>query len=181
MEDICEQENCLPSWRRRFCTRKLKIEPFKAFLLRAAPAIAYVGLRADEEHREGVDYGGDVKLIELGGVQQRYPLQEWGYTKQKVLDYLKQRNIQIPKRTDCARCFFQTLDEWYELWKTHPDIYEDAVQQEAKFGHTFRSPGRDRWPAKLADLRKEFERGRKPRGVLVADAMRKATCRECTL
>ena len=43
--------NYLPSSRMRWCTRKLKIEPFEKFV-GADPVISYVGIRADED-REG--------------------------------------------------------------------------------------------------------------------------------
>jgi hypothetical protein len=48
--------NALPNWRQRWCTRTIKIEPAAAYLLQHAPAKFYVGLRADEEAREGGDY-----------------------------------------------------------------------------------------------------------------------------
>ncbi|HXJ15156.1 MAG TPA: hypothetical protein VNH19_23025 [Candidatus Limnocylindrales bacterium] len=79
------------------------------------------------------------------------------------MKYLQKREVVIPKRTDCMRCFFQRLIEWYELWRDNPTAYADAEQQEAFTGHTFRSPGRDTWPAALSGLRAEFEKGRIPK------------------
>ncbi len=43
--------NYLPSSRMRWCTRKLKIEPFEKFV-GTDPVVSYVGIRADED-REG--------------------------------------------------------------------------------------------------------------------------------
>ena len=83
----------------------------------------------------------------------------------EVVDYLKARGVTIPTRTDCARCYGQRLSEWWELWKTHPEVYADAEAQEQAHEHTFRSPGRDTWPASLSDLRERFEQTYVPRGV----------------
>ena len=151
-----KRQGALPSWRMRFCTRRLKIEPFNEYILRAWPCIVYVRMRADEvDDREGNRVHG--------GIEQRYPLVEWGWGKADVLDYLAFRGVTIPERTDCARCFFQTIAEWKQLYEQHPSIYADAVADEEASGHTFRSPGRDTWPASLKELAAEFDRGRVPR------------------
>ena len=165
----------LPSWRMRWCTRILKIEVAQVFYLDHPGSTAYVGLRADEERREGGIYG------EI--VTQTYPLREWGWGLKDVLGYLAMRDVTVPPRTDCARCYDQRLGEWWELWKAYPDIYEHAAAQETKYGHTFRSPQRDTWPAPLVDLRAEFEGGRLPRDARVNGELfpRERQCRVCSL
>lgn len=156
LKGLCEREKMLPNWRARFCTRILKIEPCQDFINNQSDdVVLYIGLRADEDGREGGIYEN---------CEVRYPLREWGWGINEVLDYLREKQIDIPDRTDCARCFFQTLPEWWRLFKDHPEIYQDAVDQETALGHTFRSPGRDAWPAALDLLRSEFIKGRIPRG-----------------
>lgn len=178
---ICEQEKALPNHHMRFCTRRLKIEPFIAFVTNVAPAVSYVGLRADEEGRQGINHGGSLKVAGTS-VEQCYPLRDAGWGISDVYAYLEQRGVIVPERTDCARCFYQTLGEWWRLWKIHPGIYADAEEQEKEYGHTFRSPSRDTWPAALSELREEFERGNIPRGEPgQMDLFRQATCRVCTL
>jgi hypothetical protein len=167
----------LPNWRQRWCTRLLKIEPCIAWIKAHQPATLYVGLRADEEERRGI-YSDDVIS--------RFPLREWGWGKNDVWEYLMQRGVSIPTRTDCARCYGQRLSEWRHLWRKYPSVYADAEAQEQRIGNTFRSPGRDSYPASLVQLRSEFERE-------VADASRqgqlfdagfndeKGACRVCSL
>lgn len=138
----------LPNWRQRWCTRLLKIEPCIAYLKRHAPATLYVGLRADEEARGGL-YGDHATY--------RYPLREWGWGLAEVRGYLKARGIQIPARTDCARCYGQRIPEWKALLRRHPTVYAEAEAQEIAVGATFRSPGRDSWPADLRGLRAAFD------------------------
>lgn len=176
LDRLIEEQGALPNWRQRWCTRIAKVEVYATFMRTLAatgPAIAYVGLRADEEAREGVTYGF------IPGVSTRWPMREWGWSLRDVRGYLATKHIEIPRRTDCDYCFFQRLIEWWELWQNHPERYAQAEAHEARVGHTFRSPGRDTWPADLAGLRKEFEAGRIPRET--RSALRDATCRVCTL
>lgn len=56
LQGLIERQKALPNWRQRWCTRMLKIEPYEAWLVKNAPAISYVGLRADEESRGGMEF-----------------------------------------------------------------------------------------------------------------------------
>ena len=158
LNGLIRHYGALPNWRQRWCTRQLKIVPFKAYLLSQMPATAYIGLRFDEQGRAGVSYEG------VEGITQRFPLREWGWSKSNVLNYLDEKKIVVPLRTDCARCYHQRIGEWYRLWKGHPEIFAQAEDQERETGHTFRGPNRDSWPTSLVDLRAEFEKGRFPKG-----------------
>lgn len=205
LNQIIKEEKALPNRRMRFCTRRLKIEPYKAWLINHMPAVSYVGLRADEEEREGADYGGDVQLSAPGGVTQRYPFREIGWGLEEVWEFL--RNIpghtsetmtdDIPVRTDCRKCFFQRIWEWFVLWRDHPEVFAEAEQDEDRYGHTYRSlkvedgepvmkadlfgswkvSWRDSWPADLKGMRQRFERGDRPRKAHARVGM----CRVCTL
>lgn len=176
LKGIIAEQNMIPNWRARFCTRMLKIDPFAAWLMGHTPATVYVGLRADEEERAGGDY------TRIPDAEIRFPLREIGWNEADVLGYLEQRGVRIPERTDCAWCFFQTLGEWWVLWREHPGLYAEAEGIETERGHTFRSPGRDTWPAALADLRGEFEAGRVPgRTNRQHDLFRGMQCRVCQL
>lgn len=159
LQSLIRKQNALPNYRMRWCTRMLKIAPFQAYLLANSPAVSYVGIRADEAvGREGVDHG------QIEGVTNRFPMVEWGWSEIDVWSYLKDRDVDIPQRTDCAMCFYQRLGEWWRLWKHYPDQYREAEKYEKLTGHTLRSKDRDTWPASLNDMRVEFESGRVPGG-----------------
>lgn len=155
LEGLIEAQNALPSHRMRWCTRKLKIEPTIAYIKAHTPATLYVGLRADEETREGI-YGE--------AVQSDFPFRRWGWVEADVWEYLHRRGVTIPYRTDCEWCYDQTLPEWRKLWRDNPDSFARAVAWEARTGHTFRSPNRDTQPAPLAFLGTKFAQGFIPRG-----------------
>lgn len=159
----------LPNWRQRWCTRQIKIEPCIAYLKAHPGSVLHVGLRADEEERQGL-YGDFATY--------RFPLREWGWGLAEVWAYVRSRGVDIPTRTDCALCYGQRIGEWFALWRDHPEEFARGEAYEAQTGHTFRSPRRDTWPAALSELRAEFERGRRPRGNDDADSEQGA-CRVC--
>ena len=172
------RQKCLPNHRMRWCTRILKIEPYQAWLMDKMPCVSYVGIRADEvEQRTGAILSGDVET--------RYPLVDWGWGLRDVLEYLECRGVEIPDRTDCALCFYQTLAEWWHLWADYPTEFEKGETIEAAVGHTLRSDKRDSQPAALKALRKKFEKGYVPRGTRLQLELwrgmddRKAMCSIC--
>jgi len=175
-----EANRMLPNFRARWCTRLLKLKPFGQFMTEHAPCVAYVGIRDDEDDREGTRPGGDSAAVGLD-VKQDFPFQRWGWGLDEVWAYLNDLGIGIPDRTDCARCPYQKLGEWYNLWLHHPDIYADAEADEKRWGHTFRSDKRDTWPAGLEGLRLRFERGDKPERSLKMMESREGMCRACSL
>ena len=162
------QMHMLPSVFGRWCTRVLKIEPTIEYMT-ALPSgsVLYVGLRADEEERKGL-FGEDITV--------RFPMREWNWKEADVWRYLDQRGVCIPKRTDCAWCPYQRLGEWRDLYQQHPALYAEGVAMETEVGATFRSPGRDTWPAGLAELAREFDNGRPLR-----QYKRNPSCRVCSL
>lgn len=175
-----EANAMLPNVFARWCTRLLKLRPAGAFYAQAAPVVCYVGLRADEDEREGTRPGGDSASIGADVVQD-FPLQRWGWELDDVWAYLDAQGITIPERTDCALCPYQRLGEWYNLWKDHSLIYQEGEELEAQYGHTFRSPGRDTWPAGLKELRERFEAGDVPERSLRMMEKRHNMCRACSL
>src|SRR5579863_9478395 len=59
LKSVIREQRMLPNFRARFCTRILKIEPYREWLLTQAadgPVVSYVGLRADEPGRAGGAY-----------------------------------------------------------------------------------------------------------------------------
>lgn len=179
LQGLIRRQRALPNHRMRWCTRMIKIEPFQAYLLNNSPAVVSVGIRADELGREGVDHNA------IGGITMRYPLVEWGWGLGRVVGYLAERGVEVPSRTDCAMCFYQTLGEWWHLWKDNRTDYREAEKYERWLGHTLRSEQRDTWPASLRGLRKEFERGKVPVGTRLQGELftgmggRKTMCAVC--
>jgi len=181
LQSLIDGYGSLPNWRQRWCTRQLKIEPYMDYLQRIGDCVSYVGLRADEAERKGIEFES------IGSVTIRYPMREWGWGLGDVLSYLDEEAIIVPERTDCGSCFYQTLSEWWNLWRNYLDRYLEYEAMEKRVSDsrgkpcTFRSPGRDSWPAGLAELRERFERGDAPRGSGQSDMFSAAKCVVCRL
>ncbi len=181
LHSVIRQQKTLPNFHRRFCTRILKIEPYRKFLIQQAtigPVVSYVGLRADEPGRAGGAYS------DIDGVTMRFPLREWNMGEDDVQATLRDFDVVCPDRTDCGDCYHQRIGEWYETWRDYPEVASAAVALEVEIGGTYRSPGRDSWPVPLKDLFGEFEKGRVPTislNRMRRERMESGNCRVCSL
>jgi hypothetical protein len=160
---ICEEQNCLPTPWRRFCTKYAKIKPLNDYLGRT-PAVLYFGLRADEPDRigytppswqtcvyplreAGVDLLGVWRLCE--GIGLLPPQFHWPWMEarvrfllgddQNLLDGLEPWHKSVllawRARNNCSLCFYKRLYEWIGLWEFHPAVFEDGCLLEEKLSH----------------------------------------------
>lgn len=117
----------LPSPSIRWCTAKLKIEPFEKHV-GEDPVRLYVGIRADE-YREGY-------ISTKPNITSVFPFKEDGITKQDVMRILEQSGVGLPEyyewrtRSGCYFCFFQRKIEWVGLLERHPELFEEAKKYE---------------------------------------------------
>ena len=116
----------LPSPRQRWCTVKMKLEPFEKFVGNDQ-AISYIAIRADE-HREGY-------ISTKPSIKPRFPFISDGITRKDVFDILE-RTVGIPEyykwrsRSGCYFCFFQRREEWVRLNEYHPKLFKKAMDLE---------------------------------------------------
>lgn len=123
----------LPSAQTRWCTRQLKLQPFKNWIKPSLDAgdrvYSYVAIRADEEHREGMVAQHENLIVKM-------PFRENGIDKAAVFDILEGSGLGLPKyyswrsRSGCTFCFFQQKIEWVRLKENHPEAFEDAKSYE---------------------------------------------------
>jgi len=118
----------LPDARTRWCTRMLKLKPFEEYI-GDDPVINYVGIRADELHREGyISTKPNVKTV--------FPFIEDNIRREDVLRILQESGLGLPRyyewrsRSGCYFCFFQQKREWVGLLENHPDLFEKAKAYE---------------------------------------------------
>jgi len=124
----------LPDARTRWCTRKLKIEPFERFV-GEDQVYNYIGIRADEPHRKGY-------ISTKPNIIAKYPFIEDGITKSDVMRILEESGIGLPEyyewrsRSGCYFCFFQQRIEWIGLSRRHPDRFQKAMEMEKESPET---------------------------------------------
>lgn len=123
----------LPSPQTRWCTRQLKLLPFrqwvKPWLAAGDEVISYVAIRSDEDHREGYSSTNDRLRVEM-------PFRSAGIDRARVVNILEASGVGLPRyyqwrsRSGCTFCFFQQKIEWVRLRREHPDAFEEAKQYE---------------------------------------------------
>ena len=158
----------LPSASTRWCTRKLKLEPFKNWIkpwLAAGDSVhSYVAIRSDEDHREGM-------VAQHENLSVHMPFREAGVDKLGVLEILEGSGLGLPKyydwrsRSGCTFCFFQQKVEWVRLKQIHPDEFEkakayekSAIEHGSPFTWAHREPLTDLGqPERMAEIETDFE------------------------
>lgn len=164
-----EYGNFLPSPRTRWCTRQLKLAPFRDWIkpwLAAGDTVhSYVAIRADEPHREGYDSGHDNLTVHL-------PFRAAAVDHAGVIELLEGAGIGLPRyydwrsRSGCTFCFFQQKIEWVRLKERHPEAFEEAKSYEKnalEHGSPFTWSDREsltelEQPERVAAIEKEHER-----------------------
>ncbi len=150
----------LPSSKTRWCTRKLKIEPFEKYV-GDDPVLSYVGLRADEDRTGYLSTKPNIKAV--------FPFKELGIRKEDVFRILEESGLGVPKyyewrsRSGCYFCFFQRSIEWVNLKERHPDLFElsktyEKIGDEDRFTWSDRESLEDlERPERVADIRMKAE------------------------
>jgi len=146
-ELLMEHNNYLPSPRERWCTTKMKIEPFLEEMKKYKDyqIYNYVGIRADEDRKALIPPFENIKTI--------LPFKEDGITLNDVKRILFESGLGLPKyyeeiydekfditynrsRSGCYFCFFMRQIEWVWLYEKHPELFKKAMEYE-KEGYTW--------------------------------------------
>jgi 3'-phosphoadenosine 5'-phosphosulfate sulfotransferase (PAPS reductase)/FAD synthetase len=118
--------NMLPSPKQRWCTVKMKIEPFEKFV-GTDKVTSYIAIRADE-HREGY-------ISTKPNITPAFPFIHDDIVRKDVFRILN-NTVGIPEyykwrsRSGCYFCFFQRHEEWIGLFDNHPDLFQKALDME---------------------------------------------------
>jgi 3'-phosphoadenosine 5'-phosphosulfate sulfotransferase (PAPS reductase)/FAD synthetase len=121
----------LPSAQVRWCTRKLKIEPFEKYV-GDDQVWSYIGIRADENRNGYISTKPNITPI--------YPFKEHGLRIADVERLLEESGLGLPgyyawrQRSGCTFCFFQRSGEWVGLKEHHPKEFEEAKAYESERG-----------------------------------------------
>lgn len=128
----------LPSPQARWCTRKLKIEPFERYVGNDV-AFSYIGIRADED-RKGYTPKKPPVFSDRSNIVPVYPFKDDGIDLGRVKEMLETSGIGLPhyyrwrSRSGCYFCFYQQIGEWQGLRRQHPSLFESAKSYERQEG-----------------------------------------------
>ena len=124
----------LPSPQARWCTRKLKIEPFERYI-GTDSAFSYIGIRSDED-REGYTPKKPPVYSERPNITPVYPFKDDRVDLARVRELLEISGLGLPdyyrwrSRSGCYFCFYQQIGEWQRLKREHPALFECAKAYE---------------------------------------------------
>ena len=128
----------LPSPQARWCTRKLKIEPFERYV-GTDRAFSYIGIRLDEDRR-GYTPKKPPVISERPNITPVYPFKDDRIDLAQVRELLETSGIGLPdyyrwrSRSGCYFCFYQQIGEWQRLRNQHPELFERAKRYERTTG-----------------------------------------------
>lgn len=127
----------LPAIVNRWCTIELKTKVYRKYIYDKfngnffdSAIYTYVGIRADERGR-GISKSVDDKFIKV-----LFPFQDYEISKKEVFNILEKNGIGMPdyykwrKRSGCYFCFYQSKNDWLNLYENHPDLFFMAMKYE---------------------------------------------------
>lgn len=166
----------LPSAQVRWCTRKLKIEPFETYVGNDL-IWSYIGIRADENRNGYISTKPNIYPV--------YPFKEYNLILEDIEELLEGSGLGKPsyyewrQRSGCTFCFYQRSAEWVGLKERHPEYFEEAKRYESERGGEkfywrkresladLEKPERIEQIKREHELRLEDERKRRPNRPLI--------------
>lgn len=125
----------LPSIVNRWCTGDLKIRVYEKYIKskyleknKNTIIYTYVGIRSDELGR-GISNSNKRIIV-------KYPFQEFCISRDDIFKILYDVGINLPdyyrwrKRSGCYFCFYQSQNDWLNLYENHPDLFFKAMEYE---------------------------------------------------
>ncbi len=128
----------MPSVINRWCTVELKTKVFRKYVFDIfkehgeGTIHLYIGIRHDEAQRTASSAQNDNFIIA------QYPFVEHGINKPDVDDILIRSGIGYSdyyswrKRSGCYFCFYQSKNDWLNLYENHQDLFYKAMEYELK-------------------------------------------------
>lgn len=113
--DYCEQNQVLPQAAMRWCTIEWKVKPIGRFADERGIIVQHIGIAADESHRQP---------------KKSRPLCERGITRADCIAIIQAEELDVPPKSGCIICPFQRHEQWRELWRRHPALFERAMRIE---------------------------------------------------
>lgn len=111
--DYCEHYRVTPFPGVRWCTSNWKVEPLQRWC--AANGHEFddllLGISAEEAHRQP---------------QKERPLVDRGIDRSGCVRIIQAAGLEVPRKSGCWICPFQSASQWRDLWENHPALYEQA-------------------------------------------------------
>lgn len=114
------------------CTGRFKVETLQRY--QESPAFVFIGYALDESHR--------AKLSSEKGFEYRYPLIENEINREMCKQIIRDHGLRVPRKSGCFVCPYQSVREYKELRRVHPDLFCKAEQLENGYIQRRKSEGK---------------------------------------
>ena len=118
--DFLADKGWVPSIHWRACTNAAKLTPFYQYVKKEAEI--YLGITYDERKR--------VRDPKLKRITLQYPLVYDEITRRESVQLIEATGLDVPMRSGCYFCPFQSRNQWRWLYRTHPDLFKKAIDLE---------------------------------------------------
>lgn len=118
--DYCKAKKFLPSIYLRWCTYRFKLQPLWDYVEK--PCIMYIGISAEEKHR--------ILVKQPKGITGKWPLVEKGITRNECIKIIRDSGLEVPVKSGCYICPFQSKKQLRKLYAKHPNLFEKVVELE---------------------------------------------------
>lgn len=140
MDELIEDNNCLPSQFIPFCTQQLKIKMTEEYLKTLdEDYILYYGYGSDEWRRIQKQ---SARFLQMSR-KAKYPIYDMMIDGEKIKKIIEEEwKIKIPdcykylKHANCIPCYKSGMKEWRNYWLYYPERFQKAIEHEKKIGHT---------------------------------------------
>jgi len=119
-----KSRNTLPFRKFRDCSDKFKKVPIKRFIkqFKNEGVIQMIGISYEEATRMRTS---DIKWITF-----KFPLVDWKIDRNKCVEIIKKEGLDIPVKSGCFMCPFQSDVSWSKLYKTKKELWKKAREME---------------------------------------------------
>lgn len=126
---------------KRACTADFKIKVIAKWqrehgATKEVPAVCALGISVDEVHRARSSSGIATQVL-------TYPLLDLGLRRQDCMNVIADAGLPVPRRSACFFCPFHKLDQWRDMKRDEPELFERSVALEALVNERRAELGKD--------------------------------------
>lgn len=117
-------EHIIPVRVNRWCTDKWKIRPIHRYLKehKLLPCHQIIAFDAGESHRAKPSGNNQIENV--------FPLIDRNIDREDCISLLRAAGLEIPRKSGCFYCPFQSKPNWIALKKEYPKLFDRAAMME---------------------------------------------------
>ena len=130
LHDYCIKFKIIPVTQFRWCTHYFKIVPYYEYIKPNLPCISFIGFDAGEIKRVESNRARKPRYKIEHQIENRFPLFDIGMDRKACIDFIKSHGLDIPPKSGCYFCPFQSKIGYRKLFLEHPDLFKKVEMME---------------------------------------------------